>query len=125
MIVVVIISILATLAIPRFMTANTRAKQSEAKQVLKQIYSMQQAYKQEHDAYWGDGIVASMSAAVAFAAINVEIMPPARYTYTMVAAGNTFTCTATSGILDTDATLDTWTIDEAGLLVPTSDDANS
>ncbi len=64
-------------------------------------------------------------AATAFAVINVEIMPPARYTYTMVAAGNTFTCTATSGILDTDATVDTWTINEGGLLVPTSDDANS
>jgi len=125
MIVVVIISILATLAIPRFMAANTRAKQSEAKQVLKQIYTMQQAYRQEHDVYFGNGVVANMRAATAFAVINVEIMPPARYTYTMVAAGNTFTCTATSGILDTDATVDTWTINEGGLLVPTSDDANS
>ena len=34
MIVVVIIGILAALAIPRFMAANTRAKQSEAKQIL-------------------------------------------------------------------------------------------
>lgn len=122
MIVVVIISILATLAIPRFMAANTKAKQSEAKQVLKQIFTMQDAYRQEFDMYWGDGIVASNAAPLAFARINVEIMPPARYTYTLVAGVSTFTCTATSGILDTDAAVDTWTIDETGELVSTSDD---
>lgn len=125
MIVVVIISILATLAIPRFMAANTRAKQSEAKQVLKQVYTMQQAYRQEHDVYWGNGVTASMIAAQAYAPIQVEIMPPARYTYSLVAAGSSFTCTATSGILDDDGTVDTWTIDENGMLLVTSDDANS
>ena len=36
MIVVVIIGILAALAIPRFMSASVRAKQSEAKSILKQ-----------------------------------------------------------------------------------------
>ncbi len=46
MIVVVIIGILASLAIPRFMTASTRSKQSEAKQLLKQIYTMEHSYKQ-------------------------------------------------------------------------------
>jgi type IV pilus assembly protein PilE len=123
MIVVVIISILATLAIPRYMTANTKAKQSEAKQILKQIYTMQNAYRQENDTYWGDGVVASNAATQAFGRINVEIMPPARYTYTMAATQNTFTCTATSGILDADAAADTWTIDQNGILQVTSDDA--
>jgi len=122
MIVVVIVGILATLAIPRFMSANTRAKQSEAKQVLKQVYTMQTAYRQEFDMFWGDGVVANNGAPLAFARINVEIMSPARYTYTIVAGANTFTCTATSGILDEDATVDTWTIDETGELVATSDD---
>ena len=123
MIVVVIISILATLAIPRFMAANTRAKQSEAKQILKQVYSMQQAYFQEHNVYWGDGETANRTLNTAFAPINVEIVPPARYTYNMVVGPSTFTCTATSGILDDDASVDTWTIDHNGLLVSTSDDA--
>ena len=122
MIVVVIISILATMAIPRFMAANTRAKQSEAKQVLKQIFTMQNAYRQEYDVYFGDGVVANMLAAQAFGRINVEIMPPARYTYSIVANATTFTCTATSGILDDDAAPDTWTIDHNGLLLATSDD---
>ncbi|RKX17195.1 MAG: hypothetical protein DRP35_11350, partial [Candidatus Zixiibacteriota bacterium] len=47
MIVVVIIGILATLAIPRFMRSTTKTKQSEAKLVLKQIYVNQRAYRQQ------------------------------------------------------------------------------
>ena len=68
---------------------------------------------------------ASQASPLGFARIQVEIMPPARYTLLMVAGPNTFTCTATSGILDDDATVDTWTINNQGTLVVTSDDANS
>ena len=123
MIVVVIIGILAALAIPRFMRATTKSKQSEARQILKQVYSMQRAYRQEYNTYWGNATSASAAAPNGFARIGVDIMANARYSYTMVAALNTFTCTATSGILDDDATVDTWTINEAGNLQVTSDDA--
>ncbi len=123
MIVVVIIGILAALAIPRFMRATTKSKQSEARQVLKQIYSMQRAYRQEYDAYALNGISASAAAGAGFSRIGVDIMPSARYTYSMVAAAATFTATATSGILDDDAAPDTWTINELGALVVTSDDS--
>ena len=123
MIVVVIIGILAALAIPRFMRATTKSKQSEARQVLKQIYSMERAYRQEYDAYWGNGTTASAAAATGFSRIGVDIMPSARYTYSMVAAASTFTCTATSGVLDDDATLDVWTIDQDGNLQVTTDDS--
>jgi type IV pilus assembly protein PilA len=125
MIVVVIIGILAALAIPRFMRATTKSKQSEARQILKQVYTMQRAYRQEYNAYWGDAVVASAAAPAGFARIGVDIMPNARYTYTMAATANTFDCTATSSILDDDATVDTWTIDENGDLQVTSDDASS
>ena len=126
MIVVVIIGILAALAIPRFMRATTKSKQSEAKQVLKQIYTMQHAYRQEYDAYWGNGLTASaLGDPTAFGRIGVDIMVTARYTYTLVAAANTFTATATSGVLDDDATADVWTIDENGDLQCTTDDATS
>jgi len=126
MIVVVIIGILAALAIPRFMRATTKSKQSEAKQVLKQIYTMQHAYRQEYDAYWGNGITAAAQAnPTAFGRIGVDIMTTARYTYSLVAAANTFTATATSGVLDDDATVDVWTIDENGDLQCTTDDATS
>jgi prepilin-type N-terminal cleavage/methylation domain-containing protein len=55
MIVVVIIGILAALAIPRFMRASTKSKQTEAKMILKQIYVMQRAHKMEKDTYCCNG----------------------------------------------------------------------
>jgi prepilin-type N-terminal cleavage/methylation domain-containing protein len=122
MIVVVIIGILAALAIPRFMRSTTKAKQSEAKQLLKQIYTMQHAYRQEFDSYCLNGITASSAAPNTFAQIGVEIQASARYSYVMVAAANTFTCTATAN-LDDDAANDVWTINQAGTLTCTSNDA--
>ncbi|OGC93997.1 MAG: hypothetical protein A2142_07260 [candidate division Zixibacteria bacterium RBG_16_48_11] len=125
MIVVVIIGILAALAIPRFMRASTKSKQSEAKAILKQIYVMERAYRQEKDTYWSVGGPQTAIAGGAFADIGVEVMVSARYTYTIAATATTFTATATSGILDDDATVDTWTMNELGQLVVTSDDAAS
>jgi prepilin-type N-terminal cleavage/methylation domain-containing protein len=122
MIVVVIIGILAAMAMPRFMRVATKAKQSEAKGLLKQIYTMQMAYFGLQDSYCLNGAVASSLAPVAYAQIHVELMLPARYTYTMVSGRNTFTCTAV-GDLDTDPTLDTWTIDNNGVLLNTIDDS--
>ncbi len=126
MIVVVIIGILAALAIPRFMRATTKSKQSEAKQILKQVYTMEHSYRQEKDVYWITGNTASAAAPTAFADLGVEIMVSARYSYTITstdAGATNFTATATSGVLDDDATVDTWTINQAGSLIVTSDDA--
>ena len=124
MIVVVIIGILAALAIPRFMQATTKSKQSEAKQLLKQVYVMQRTYKQENDIYTLNGATASASAPNGFAAIGVEIMASARYSFAMVADTTSFTCTATAN-LDDDATIDTWTINGAGTLTNTINDVSS
>ena len=126
MIVVVIIGILAALAIPRFMRATTKSKQSEAKQILKQIYTMQHSYRQEKDVYWITVSVASAAAPAAFASIGVDIGASARYSYiiTSTDAGATnFLATGTSGILDDDVAVDTWTINQLGTLAVTSDDA--
>lgn len=124
MIVVVIIGILAALAIPRFMQASSKSKQSEARMLLKQISTMQGAYFMLHDSYCLNGVNASSVAPVAFAIIHVEIMNSARYTYSMVSGINTFTCTATANI-DDDATIDTWTIDQSGTLTNTINDSTS
>ncbi|HHS50355.1 MAG TPA: prepilin-type N-terminal cleavage/methylation domain-containing protein [candidate division Zixibacteria bacterium] len=51
MIVVVIIGILAALAIPRFMAASKRSKISEAQGVVKQIWTANQVYFEEHGNY--------------------------------------------------------------------------
>jgi len=122
MIVVVIIGILAALAIPRFMRATTKAKQSEAKTILKQIYTMQHAYRQEYDAYCCNG--ASAVADGSIPVLGIDIMHTARYTYTIVAATNSFTATA-AGNLDDDAVIDTWTINDVGTLINTINDAQT
>ena len=121
MIVVVIIGILAALAIPRFMMSAAKSKQSEAKQILKQVYSMQRAYFMLNESYCLNGVVASAAANLAFGIIHVEVTAPARYEYSMVAGVNTFTCIATANI-DDDDIIDTWTIDSDGILINTIDD---
>jgi len=125
MIVVVIIGILASLAIPRFMTASARSKQVEAKQILKQIYVQQHAYRVEYESYWGNGATADNGNPSGFARIYVEVSPPARYAYSIVADQTSFTATATvpDPGLDDDPAPDTWTIDQWGNLQAVSDDA--
>ena len=51
MIVVAIIGILASIAIPGYGRFACRAKQSEAKNVLKQMVIGQESYRSEHDTY--------------------------------------------------------------------------
>lgn len=121
MIVVVIIGILAALAIPRFMKATAKAKQSEAKQLLKQIYTMEHTYRQANNSYGDNGKTSAPGALFTFTEIGVEIQSSAIYTYSIVAGVNNFTATA-EGNIDDDATLDQWTITEAGVLLNTRDD---
>lgn len=128
MIVVVIIGILAALAIPRFMRATTKSKQSEAKGILKQVYTMQHAYRQEKDLYFVTATPADSTNTASFATLGVDIGRNARYQYVLTttdAGLTTFTCTATATGLDDDATNDVWTIDQTGRLLVVTDDASS
>jgi len=126
MIVVVIIGILAALAIPRFMAATTKSKQSECKGILKQIYTMENTYRQANSEYWGAGVSADKDNPDNFATIGVQIMPSAKYVYEIVTADATdLLVRATATTLDDDATEDIWEIDDLGNLVCTSDDAIS
>ncbi|MFQ5607345.1 MAG: type IV pilin protein [Candidatus Zixiibacteriota bacterium] len=125
MIVVAIIGILAALAIPRFMQATTKSKQSEAKQILKQIYTMERTFRQENGVYWAGG-PADSATPNALATLGVTIMPTALYSYTIAAtAGTSFLATATATGLDDDATNDVWTMDQNGRLVNTTDDVTT
>jgi type IV pilus assembly protein PilE len=128
MIVVVIIGILAAMAIPRFITVTSKAKQSEAKLILKQIYSNERIYYEQFGEFWipPGGVIANQGNPFAFAEILVEVQNPARYDYVLVGTPSTFTATATAN-LDEDATIDEWTINELGQLRVTAgkDDAAS
>ena len=123
MIVVTIIGILTSLAIPRFMRSSTKTKQAEVKMVLKQIYINQRTYRQQsvNNVYYVTAAVASDANPNAFNNIWVEIQPGAKYQYTIAVAGNSFTVTG-EGNIDDDPALDTWTIDEEGFLTNTIDD---
>jgi type IV pilus assembly protein PilE len=123
MIVVVIIGILSTIAIPRFMRSSTKSKQSEAKLILKQIYVNERTYRQQSttNSYYIPGGPASAASPNALNQIWIEIQPTAQYTYTVVGGANAFTATATANI-DDDAAIDTWTIDQNGVLTNTIND---
>jgi type IV pilus assembly protein PilE len=128
MIVVVIIGILAAMAIPRFMRVSVKAKQTEAKGILKQIYVMERSYFQEKECYYpSDGSSITAQPGQNIPPLYVEIMIPAYYSYTVTGTKTTFSATAGSKRptgLDDDATLDIWTIDQTGNLTCVTDDSN-
>jgi len=126
MIVVVIIGILAAMALPRFMKAGVKTKQSEAKLILKQIYVNQHTYRQQSsvNTYFQPTGPASAASPDVLHAIWVDIATNALYTFTVAANANAFSATATAN-LDDDATVDTWVIDQDGILANTVDDVNT
>lgn len=112
MIVVAIIGILAAIAIPNFLRYQAKAKQSEAKANLGAIYVTEMTFYSENDAYTATAT-----------ALNWTSSGASRYTYSLSAAQPTtgFTATATADI-DSDATTDTWTIDQTKDLSNTIND---
>ncbi|MEW6050790.1 MAG: prepilin-type N-terminal cleavage/methylation domain-containing protein [Candidatus Zixiibacteriota bacterium] len=117
MIVVVIIGILAALAIPRFKQASTKAKQAEPQGILKLVYTMQHAQRQETATYADAGVTAL--AGQWFPTLGIEIPVTAKYTYQItVANANQFTAVATIANpgLDDDPSADQWQIDQTGAL---------
>ena len=93
MIVVVIIGILAALAIPRFMAASKKSKISEAKLVVKQIWTASQVYYEEQGAYppaatldiFADGVLNADLAGIGLI-IDVPSGTP-RFTYNILVDG--------------------------------------
>ena len=125
LIVLVIIGILAGIAIPRYMSSTVKAKQTEAKQMLHQLYLLQRSFFQNNDRYWipQDGITADKDNQYAFDTIGVEIMKSARYAYAITGDIDHFTATAIAQRLDDDPAIDQWEIDETGDLKAIIDDA--
>ncbi|MCK5833739.1 prepilin-type N-terminal cleavage/methylation domain-containing protein [bacterium] len=92
MIVVVIIGILAALAIPRFMAASKKSKISEARLVVKQIWTANQTLYEETGAYatavtdvfdWNDAAADNVPSGMV---IDVPSGEP-RFIYDIVADG--------------------------------------
>lgn len=129
MVVVIVIAVLATIAIPRFMRASTKTKQGEAQLILKQIYVMQRVYRQQNNTYFpGDGSTVVVQPGESISLLDVEIMPSARYSYSITGGANDFEATAGSKAptgLDDDPALDVWSIDQTGTLTCVTDDSQN
>jgi prepilin-type N-terminal cleavage/methylation domain-containing protein len=125
LIVLVIIGILAGIAIPQYMSSTVRAKQTEAKELLHQIYLLERSHFQNNDGYWipGAAVIAGKDTPYAFDTLGVEIMKSARYTYAITGDQDHFIATATALHLDDDPAIDKWQIDETGDLRAVIDDA--
>lgn len=115
MIVIIIIGVLATIAIPRYFEAARKAKESEAPIMLKQVHNLMHAYFHEHDTYLGATL-----ANIGFAQQSlVTAGGPAKYTIALGAlTATTYTATATAVVdFDNDAVMNVWAISDNGTAV--------
>ncbi len=114
MIVVAIIGILAALAVPRFQSFQAKAKQTEAKNNLSHIYTLEQTYYGDNDAY-----------SSVLDDIGFRVQGKRKYDYSVAAAGSTFTATATATTTDIIMARcgrnDTWTIDDQKVITSVVD----
>lgn len=121
LVVVIIIGILATLAVPQFPRVMESARQAEARAILGQIYQAERLYYVEHDTY----AVATPAANPLTAGIPPDASTEHYFTYTVTAAAaTTFDVTATrktaagtTGRAPAWPTAYTITIDEVGTYV--------
>jgi len=104
MIVVAIIGILAAIAIPNFMNYQCKAKQSEAKSLLGDLRTAQEAYYAEYDTYTTD-----------LDRVGFQPKGDTRYTIAVTENTTTFTATATEiGNRVSSGQTDVWTMDQEG-----------
>ena len=137
MIVVAIIGILAAIAIPNFLRFQAKSKQSEAKGNLGGIFTAEVAFQGERDffgnfaqiawaptgtsryTYWsGAGTGTILTAGGGTANDNAGFAGNAMIT-AAVRTDNTFTISAV-GNVDTDATLDEWSMTQLRVLAVTA-----
>jgi len=132
MIVVAIIGVLASLAIPSFMKFQARSKQSEAKTNLVAIHTSEIAYFAEHNNYIDDfnamgfGITGS-SQRYYYELGNSSLgtLPPGCTASTLDAVSASGFTAVAIGNIDGDPTCDVWTIDEGKTLVNVTNDVSS
>ena len=132
MIVVAIIGILSALAVPRFKNFQAKARQSEAKNNLSHIFTLQQSYHGDEDKYGDLGKVGTSTSCAPDSDVNdigfhLTNCKKVRYDYDVTAnSTSAFTATAVSGDGDSNMVkpgcdAETWTINEDKVLTVSSD----
>jgi type IV pilus assembly protein PilE len=113
MVVLVIIGVLVLLALPKLLPIVTKAKTTEAKLMLKQVYTLEQSYKFEHDHY------SSTLIEIGFEQERlVSEGGQARYKIEVTAADEKgFTAKATSTVdFNSNGVFNIWAVDETGAI---------
>lgn len=113
MVVLVIIGVLTLLALPRLMPLVTKAKTTEAKLMLKQVYTLEKSYKYEHDVY------SSSLTDIGFEQEKlVTDGGQARYRIEILAADEmSFSAQATAVVdFNNNGTLNVWVTDQSGAI---------
>ena len=113
MIVVAIIGLLAAIAVPNYLKMACRAKQSEAKSVLKQIFVAEESYKGEYDTYV-PGIDSDSSLdPIGFTLPQGQKL---RYAYEVDVQSNTTFTAQAAARAGSDMGNDLWQVDQDGNL---------
>lgn len=113
LVVIVIIGVLASLAIPKFLSVITKAKTTEAKLMLKQVYNLEKSFYMENDTY------TKQLAAMGFEPDQlVTEGGQARYRIevTEASAGGYLAKAIAVVDFDKDGAFNTWSIDQTGKL---------
>jgi type IV pilus assembly protein PilA len=121
MIVVAIIGILAAIAIPAYMRMTCRAKQGEAKAVLKEILVAEDSYRGEFDTYL-DGNLAQLQI---IGVVVVGSRPRYVYDVPPSATPTSFTAVATGNPATGEMVNDIWQLSEANILKNTANVCNT
>ncbi len=113
MVVLVIVGVLVLLALPKLLPVVTKAKTTEAKLMLKQVYTLEQSYKYEHDRY------SPTLSDIGFEQEKlVSTGGPARYKIDIVSADEKgFSAQATSIVdFNGNGVFNVWGVDETGAI---------
>jgi type IV pilus assembly protein PilE len=113
MVVLVIVGVLVLLALPKLMPVVTKAKTTEAKLMLKQVYTLEQTFKFEQDKY------SRVLAEIGFDQLKlVSEGGQARYRIEIPSADEkSFVARATSVVdFDGDGIFNVWIVDESGVI---------
>ncbi len=115
LVVLVIIGVLVLLAVPKFTSVISKTKKTEAKLMLKQVYILEESFRNEHDRYSDDLLKIGFEQEKL-----VTNGGDARYFIEITeATDSSFIATATSVVdIDRDEVMDKWQIDEKKELIP-------
>jgi type IV pilus assembly protein PilE len=111
LVVIVVIGVLILLAMPKFSSVVTKAKETEAKIMLKHLYSLEQAFFYENDIYTTDLVRLGFEQEKL-----ITEGGKARYKVVVTRAdAYGFTATATAVVdFDKDGILNVWVVNQEG-----------